>query len=71
MIARIAAIATLAAFLGAAATATADETFKARLQPRPGGAGRHRSRHDGQVRDPVQQDLTAGEFTLSVDNGIR
>jgi hypothetical protein len=68
---RIAAIATLAAFLGAAATVTADETFKARLTGAQEVPAVTDQGTTGKFEIQFNRDLTAGEFTLSVDTGIR
>lgn len=68
---RIAAIATLAAFLGAAATATADETFKARLTGAQEVPAVTDQGTTAKFEIQFNRDLTAGEFTLSVDSGIR
>ena len=71
MITRIAAIATLAAFLSAAATVTADETFKARLSGAQEVPAVTDQGTTAKFEIQFNRDLTAGEFTLSVDSGIR
>lgn len=71
MITRILVIATLAAFLGAAATATADETFKARLSGDQEVPTVTDQGTTGKFEIQFNRDFTEGEFTLRVEAGVQ
>ena len=71
MITRIVVIGTLAAFLGAAATATADETFKARLSGDQEVPAVIDQGTTGKFEIQFNRDFTEGEFTLRVDAGVQ
>jgi hypothetical protein len=71
MITRIVAIGSLAALLAAASTATADDTFKARLSGDQEVPPVTDQGTTGKFEIQFNRDFTEGEYTLRVDSGVR
>lgn len=71
MITRLVAIGIMAGLLAAASTATADETFKARLSGDQEVPPVTDQGTTGKFEIQFNRDFSEGEFTLRVDGGIR
>lgn len=71
MITRIVAIGSLAALLAAASTATADDTFKARLSGDQEVPPVTDQGTTGKFEIQFNRDFTEGDYTLRVDSGVR
>lgn len=71
MISRLVAIGTLAGLLAAASTATADETFRAKLSGEQEVPPVTDQGTNGRFKIQFNQDFTEAEFTLRVGAGVR